>query len=69
MSAKRFSRPRATGIDSPSFARYGSKYTKAGVKLDTFRVALGALKAIYGDKAAWAAIRTARKITKRKSPR
>jgi hypothetical protein len=66
MSKKRFSRPIAAGISSPSFARYGPKFMKAGVKLNTYRVALAALKAMYGDKAARAAIETARKVTKRK---
>jgi len=37
------------------------------VTLDTFRVAVGALKAMYGDKAAWKAIRLARKETRRKN--
>ncbi len=65
---KRFNRPIAAGIESPAYARYGTKITKAGVKLNTFRVALGALKAVYGNKAAWAAIREARRVTKRKDP-
>jgi hypothetical protein len=64
---RRFNRPIAAGIESPAFARYGTRITQAGVKLDTFRVALGALKAIYGGKAAWAAIREARRVTKRKA--
>jgi hypothetical protein len=65
---KRFNRPRAAGIDAPAYARYGRILTQAGVKLDTFNVALAALKAMYGSKAAWAAIREARRITKRRNP-
>lgn len=65
----RFNRPRAAGIDAPAYARYERVFTKAGVKLDTFNVALGALEAMYGTKAANAAIREARRITKRKNPR
>jgi uncharacterized membrane protein len=64
-----FNRPRAAGINAPAYARYNRTFTKAGVKLDTFNVALGALKALYGNQAAWAAIREARKKTKRKNPR
>jgi len=64
---KRFNRPIATGIKNPAFARYGPKQTQVGTRLDTFRVAVGALKAVYGSKAAWAAIRMARKVSKRKN--
>jgi len=62
----RFSRPIAAGIGSPAFARYDTKITRVGVKVATFNVTLGALKAVYGHKAAWAAIREARRVTKRK---
>lgn len=64
---RRFSRPIAAGIEAPAFARYGTRITQAGVKLNTFRVAVGALKALYGNKAAWAAIREARRVTRRKA--
>jgi len=66
-SKTRFSRPKSTGIESPASARYNRVHTKIRVTLDTFRVALGALKAMYGDKAAWKAIRLARKETRRKN--
>jgi hypothetical protein len=44
-------RPKSTGIESPASARYNRVHTKIRVTLDTFRVAVGALKAMYGDTA------------------
>jgi hypothetical protein len=63
----RFNRPKSAGIGSPVSARYNKVLSKVTVTLDTYRLALGALKALYGDKAANKAIRMARKTTHRKN--
>jgi hypothetical protein len=53
--AKRFSRPKATGGNG--YAHYPHAWSKIGVRINTKRVAVRALKALYGSKAARAAIR------------
>jgi hypothetical protein len=58
---RRFNRPSATGGNA--FARYDYKWSEIGAKLDTKRVAVAALTALYGKKTANAAIREARKIS------
>ena len=60
----RFNRPAATGGNA--FARFDRKWAQIGTRLATKRVALAALKALYGDKAAKAAIRAAQKISGKK---
>jgi hypothetical protein len=62
--AKRFSRPQATGGNG--YAHYDYAWSKIGVRTSTKRVAVGALKALYGSKAARAAIRTAQKVSGKK---
>lgn len=62
--ARRFNRPKAAGGNG--YARYDYAWSKIGVRLSTKRVALGALKALYGSKAARAAILTAQKISGKK---
>jgi hypothetical protein len=57
----RFNRPTVTG--GSSFARYAYKWSEIGLKLDTKRIAVGALTALYGKKAANAAIREARNVS------
>jgi len=61
---RRFSRPRATG--GSGFARYDYQWSKIGLKMSTKRLAIGALKALYGSKAASAAIRLAKKLSGKK---
>jgi hypothetical protein len=58
---RRFNRPAATG--GRGFARYDYKWANLGIRISTKRVAMGALKALYGIKAANAAIREAEKIS------
>ncbi len=60
----RFSRPTVTG--GSSFARYNHTWSQIGIRINTKRVALGALKALYGDAAAWAAIRKVQEISGKK---
>jgi hypothetical protein len=62
--AQRFSLPRATGGNG--FARYSYGWSEIGVKISTKRVVVGALKALYGSKAARAAIRTAQEVSGKK---
>jgi hypothetical protein len=57
----RFNRPKAAG--GMGFARYDYKWSNIGLKISTKRVALGALKALYGSRAARAAIRVAQKVS------
>jgi hypothetical protein len=59
--AQRFSRPKATGGNG--FAKYSYGWSEIGVKINTKRVAVGTLKALYGSKAARAAIREAQKVS------
>ena len=61
--AQRFSRPAATGGNA--FARYNYEWSQLGIRINTKRVALGALKALYGSKAARRAIQTAQRISKK----
>jgi hypothetical protein len=60
----RFNRPTVTG--GYSFARYDYKWSNIGTRISTKRVALGALKALYGAKAAGAAIREAERVSGKK---
>ena len=57
----RFNRPTVTG--GSSFARYDYVWAQIGIKINTKRVAMGALKALYGLKAANAAIREAQRVS------
>lgn len=59
--AQRFSRPKATGGNG--FAQYSYGWSKIGARISTKRVAVGALKALYGSKAARAAIRKAQEVS------
>ena len=59
--AKRFSRPKATG--GHGYAQYAYGWSKIGLRISTKRVAVGALKALYGSEAARAAIRTAQRVS------
>jgi hypothetical protein len=61
---RRFSLPTVTG--ATSHARYDYKWSQIGIRISTKRVAMGALKAMYGVKAANAAIREAEKISGKK---
>ena len=61
---RRFSRPAATG--GRGFARYDYKWANLGIRISTKRIAMGALKALYGLKAANAAIRTAEEVSGKK---
>ena len=58
---RRFNRPAATG--GRGFARYDYKWASLGIRISTKRVAMGALKALYGVRAALAAIRRAEEIS------
>jgi len=58
---RRFNRPAVTG--GRGFARYDYKWANLGIKISTKRVAMGALKALYGVRAANAAIREAEKVS------
>jgi len=57
----RFNRPRATG--GHGFAQYNYEWSKIGVRLSTKRVAVAALKALYGSRAARAAISAAQRAS------
>jgi len=61
---RRFSLPTVTG--GTSFARYDYKWSQIGLRISTKRVAMGALKALYGEKAANAAIRAAEHVSGKK---
>ena len=45
------------------FAHYNYAWSRIGVRISTKRVALGALKALYGSRAANAAIREAQRVS------
>jgi hypothetical protein len=62
--AQRFSRPAATGGNA--FARYNYEWSQVGVRINTKRVAIGALKALYGAEAARRAIRLAQRISRKR---
>jgi hypothetical protein len=62
--ARRFSLPTVTGASS--FARYDYKWSQIGLKISTKRIAIGSLKALYGVKAANAAIREAERASGKK---
>ena len=61
---RRFNRLTVTG--GTSFARYDYKWSQFGIKISSKRVAMGALKALYGVKAANAAIREAEHVSGKK---
>jgi hypothetical protein len=61
---RRFSRPRATG--GRGFAHYDYQWSEIGLRINTKRVAVGALKALYGTRAAAAAIREAQRVSRKK---
>jgi len=61
---RRFSLPTVTG--ATSFAQYDWKWSKIGIRTSTKRIAMGALKALYGVKAANAAIREAERVSGKK---
>lgn len=61
---QRFNRPRATGGNG--YARYNYEWSQIGLRISTKRVAVGALKALYGSRAARAAIREAQKVSGKK---
>ena len=60
----RFNQLTVTG--GTSFARYHYKWSQIGIRISTKRVAMGALKALYGVRAANAAIRTAKSYSGKK---
>jgi hypothetical protein len=60
----RFNRPRATGGNG--FARYDWEWSRIGLRISTKRVAVGALKALHGARAAAAAIREGQKVSGKK---
>jgi hypothetical protein len=57
----RFNRPSATGGNA--FARYNWQWAQIGLRISTKSVARAALKALYGSRAAAAAIRTAQEVS------
>ena len=61
---RQYSRPTATG--GTVFARYDYQWSQIGLKINTKVVAIGALKALYGQKAADAAIREAQRVSGKK---
>jgi hypothetical protein len=61
---RRFNRPGATGGNG--YARYNYEWSQIGLRISTKRVAVGALKALYGSRAARAAIRAAQKVSGKK---
>ena len=58
---KRVNHPKATG--GKALAEYGYKWATVSAKLDVRRVAVQALTAMYGVKAARAAIAEARRVS------
>jgi len=56
--------PTVTG--ATSHAQYDWKWSNFGIRISTKHVAWGALKAMYGVKAARAAIREAEKVSGKK---
>ena len=62
--ARRFSLPTVTGASS--YARYDYKWSQIGLRISTKRIAMGALKALYGVKAANAAMRAAEQVSGKK---
>jgi hypothetical protein len=60
----RFNRPTVTG--GSAFARYDYKWSQIGIKISTKQVATAALKALYGVKAANAALREAERVSGKK---
>lgn len=60
----RFSRPAVTG--GRGFAHYDYEWSQVGLRISTKRIAVGALKALYGPRAASAAIREAQRVSGKK---
>jgi hypothetical protein len=60
---RRFSRPTVTG--GGGFAHYDYQWSQIGLRISTKRVAVGALKALYGPRAAAAAIREAQRVSRK----
>jgi hypothetical protein len=58
---RQFSKPTASG--GASFARYDYEWSRIGLRISTKQVAVGALKALYGIRAANAAIREAQRVS------
>ena len=56
--------PTVTG--ATSHARYDYKWSQIGVRISTKTIAVGSLKALYGVKAANAAIREAERVSGKK---
>jgi len=56
--------PRASG--GMAFAWFNYRWSHIGAYMSTKRVAFGALKALYGERAANAAIRVAKRISGKK---
>jgi hypothetical protein len=48
------------------FAHYDYEWSQIGLRISTKRVAVGALKALYGARAAAAAIREAQRVSGKK---
>lgn len=61
---KRFNRPTTTG--GSSYARYAYKWSQIGLRISTKHLAFAGLKALYGVRAAEAAIREARRVSRKK---
>jgi hypothetical protein len=57
---------RASVAGATLHARYAYKWSEIGIRISTKSVAMGALKALYGVKAANAAIREAEKVSGKK---
>jgi len=62
--ARRFSLLTVKG--ATGFAQYDYKWSRIGLKISTKQIAIGALKALYGEKAARGAIREAERLSGRK---
>jgi hypothetical protein len=60
---RRFSRPTVTG--GAGFAHYDYQWSQIGLRISTKRVAVGALKALYGPRVAAAAIREAQRVSRK----
>jgi len=60
---KRINHPRATG--GQALAEYGYKWATISARLSVKHIAVQALAAMYGERAARAAIREARRVSRR----
>jgi hypothetical protein len=61
---KTFAHPRAAG--GMAFAWYNRRWSHIGAYMSTKRVAIGALTALYGSRAAKAAIQHAKEVSGKK---